>query len=118
MLQEPAFPLRRLNSRVETPEGVWVLWSYDGRNEISQARDLSLGVCLSRRQVRGPWVRSPRLISLSKRDASAPDAVVRHLNPGHGVGLQFMAMRHGDRSHLAALLNRLSRSSSPETPAF
>ena len=46
------------------------------------------------------------------------DAVVRHPNPGHGVGLQFATMKHEDRSHLAALLNRLSRSSSPETPAF
>lgn len=43
MLQERAFPLRRLNSRVETLEGVWVLWSCDRCNEISQVRDLSLG---------------------------------------------------------------------------
>jgi len=39
------------------------------------------------------------------------DAVVRHLNPGHGVGLQFAPMRNGDRLNLFALLNRLSRSS-------
>ena len=118
MLQEPAFPLRRLNSRVETPEGVWVLWSYDGRNEISQVRDLSFG---------GLFVEtaSPRAVGaitaldfLVQEGRISADAVVRHLNPGHGAGLQFMAMRHGDRSHLAALLNRLSRSSSPETPAF
>ncbi len=118
MLQEPAFPLRRLNSRVETPEGVWVLWSCDGRNEISQVRDLTLG---------GLFVEtaSPRAVGamtaldfLVQEGPIRADAVVRHLNPGHGVGLQFTTMRDGDRSHLAALLNRLSRSSSPETPAF
>jgi hypothetical protein len=118
MLQEPAFPLRRLNSRVETSEGVWVLWSCDGRNEICQVRDLSLG---------GLFVETacPRAVGamtaldfLVQEGRISADAVVRHLNPGHGVGLRFMAMRDGDRSHLAALLNRLSRLSSPETPAF
>ena len=118
MLQEPAFPLRRLNSRVKTPVGVWILWSCDGRNEISQVRDLSLG---------GLFVETARpravaaMIALDFLVQEGPiraDAVVRHLNPGHGVGLQFATMRHEDRSHLAALLNRLSRSSSPETPAF
>jgi hypothetical protein len=37
------------------------------------------------------------------------DAVVRHVNPGGGVGLKFIAVREGDRTHLAALLNRLRR---------
>jgi hypothetical protein len=34
---------------------------------------------------------------------------VRHIRPGHGVGLEFKAMTDGDRTHLAILLNRLSR---------
>ena len=109
MLQEPAFPLRRLNSRVETPEGVWILWSCDGCNEISQVRDLSLG---------GLFVEtaSPRAVGaltaldfLVQEGPIRADAVVRHLNPGHGVGLQFITMRDRDRSHMATLLNRLSR---------
>ena len=103
---------------METPEGVWIIWSCDGRNEISPVRDLSLG---------GLFVEtaSPRAVgAMTALDFLVPegpiwaDAVVRHLNPGHGVGLQFMAMRDGVRLHLAALLNRLSCSSSPESPAF
>jgi len=43
MVQEPIFPLRRRTSRIKTPEGVWVLWTCDGRDEISQVRNLSLG---------------------------------------------------------------------------
>jgi hypothetical protein len=111
MLQEPVFHLRRRTSRVKTPEGVWVLWSYDGRNEISQVRDLSL---------EGLFVEtaSPRAVGamtaldfLVQEGRISADAVVRHLNPGHGAGLKFTAVRDGDRSHLAALLNRLRRSS-------
>jgi len=116
--QESAFPLRRLSPRVKTPKGVWVLWSCDGRNEISQVRDLNLG---------GLFVETacPRVVGamtaldfLVQEGPIRADAVVRHLNPGHGVGLQFAAMRNVDRLNLFALLNRLSRSSSPETPAF
>jgi hypothetical protein len=116
--QEPAFPLRRLSPRVKTPKGVWVLWSCDGRNEISQVRDLNLG---------GLFVETacPRAVGamtaldfLVQEGPIRADAVVRHINPGHGVGLQFITMRDGDSPHLAALLNRLSRSSYPEIPAF
>ena len=111
-MQKPVFPpLRRLNSRVETPDGVWVFWSCDGRDEISQVRDLSLG---------GLFVETPRpravgatttLDFLVHEGQIRADAVVRHISPGHGVGLRFTAVRDGDRSHLAALVSRLSRSS-------
>jgi len=110
-LQKPVFPpLRRLNSRVETPDGVWVFWICDGRDEISQVRDLGLG---------GLFVETPRpravgatttLDFLVHEGQIRADAVVRHISPGHGVGLRFTAVRDGDRSHLAALFNRLSRS--------
>ena len=43
MLREQVSPLRRLNPRVKALEGLWVFWSCDGRDEISQVRDLSLG---------------------------------------------------------------------------
>ncbi len=109
MLQEPLFPLRRRTSRVQTPEGVWVLWTCDGRDEISQVRDLSLG---------GLFVEtaSPRAVGstttldfLVQEGQISASAVVRHLNPGHGVGLKFTAVRDGDRSHLAALVSRQPR---------
>jgi hypothetical protein len=111
MLQEPVSPLRRLNSRVIAPEDVWVIWSCDGPDEISQVRDLGFG---------GLFVEtaSPRAVGatatldfLVQEGQIRADAVVRHLKPGHGVGLKFTAMMDGDRPHLATLLNRLSPSS-------
>ena len=35
------------------------------------------------------------------------EAVVRHVQTGHGLGLKFTALSDGDRPHLAALLSRL-----------
>lgn len=111
MLQEPVFPLRRHTSRVDAPEVVWVIWSCDGHDEISHVRDLSFG---------GLFVEtaSPRAVGattaldfLVQGGRISADAVVRHLNPGHGMGLKFTAVRNGDRSQLAALVSRLSRSS-------
>ena len=39
------------------------------------------------------------------------DAVVRHAEPGRGVGLRFTALRNEDRQRLAELMKRLRRSS-------
>jgi hypothetical protein len=39
------------------------------------------------------------------------DAVVRHAEPGRGVGLRFTAVRNEDRQRLAELMKRLRRSS-------
>jgi hypothetical protein len=35
------------------------------------------------------------------------DAIVRHIEPGQGLGLKFTALNDEDRPHLAALLYRL-----------
>jgi hypothetical protein len=111
MLQQADFPLRRLNSRNETPEGVWVFWSCDGGDEISHVRDLSLGgVFVGTASPRAVGA-TTRLDFLLQEGQIRADAVVRHLNPGHGVGLKFTAVGDGDRSQLAAFLKRLSRSS-------
>jgi len=111
MVQEPSFPLRRRTSRVKTPEGVWVLWSCDGRDEISQVRDLSLGGLFVETASPSAVGVTTALDFLVQGGRINADAVVRHLNPGHGMGLKFTAVRNGDRSHLAALVSRLSRSS-------
>lgn len=109
MLQESVFPFRRRTSRVSVPDSVWIIWSCDGRDEISHVRDLSFG---------GLFVEtaSPRAVGttttldfLVQEGQIRADAVVRHLLPGQGVGLKFTAVQNGDRPHLVALLKRLNR---------
>ncbi len=111
MLQEPVFSLRRLNSRVIAPEGVWVIWSCDGRDEISQVRDLSFGGLFVETASPKAVGATATLDFLVQEGQLRADAVVRHIKPGHGVGLKFVAIMDGDGPHLANLLNRLSHSS-------
>lgn len=111
MAQEPVPPLRRLNPRFDTREGVWVFWNCGGRDEISQVRDLSLGGLFVETARPRPVGSTTTLDFLVQEGQIRADAVVRHLHPGHGVGLKFTAVRDGDRPHLADLLKRLGRSS-------
>ena len=98
-------------SRVDTPEVVLVIWSCDGRDEISQVRDMSFGGLFVETATRRAVGATAMLDFLVQEGQIRADAVVRHLRPGHGVGLEFTSMADGDRTHLAILLNRLSRSS-------
>ena len=111
MAQLPISPARRFNSRVETPQGVWVYWRCDGRDDTSRVRNLSLGGLFV--ETREPNVvgASARLEFLVQEGAIRAEAVVRHVDSGRGVGLRFTAIRDEDCSHLAVLLNRVKHSS-------
>ncbi len=111
MLPQPVSPSRRRYSRVETPEGVSVYWNCGGRNDTSRVRNLSLGGLFIETREPGLLGAKTMLDFLVQEGQIRAAAEVRHVNPGRGVGLKFTAVRDGDRPHLAALLNRLSRSS-------
>ena len=92
---------------METPEGVWVYWRCNGRDETSRVRDVSLG---------GMFVETakPRAVGatagvdfLVQEGQIRAEAVVRHVEPGRGVGLKFTALSDGDRPRLVALMSRL-----------
>jgi PilZ domain len=111
MSQQQTPPARRFNSRVQTPDGVWVYWSCVGRDDTSRVRNVSLGGLFI--ETRKPIVvgAKTKLEFLVQEGQIRADAVVRHISPGRGVGLKFTALMVGDRPHLANLLNRMSRSS-------
>jgi c-di-GMP-binding flagellar brake protein YcgR len=107
MLQKASAPSRRFNVRITMPDQVWVCWHSNGRDAISRVRDISLG---------GLFVQTSTLRKIgtpAKLDFLVPegqiraDAVVRHVSPGHGLGLKFTAVSDADRRHLAALMRRL-----------
>lgn len=111
MLRQPVPYLRRRALRVETPEGVWIYWGCDGRDETSHVWNLSLGGLFI--ETRGPGVvgAEVKLDFLVQEGQIRAEAVVRHVHSGRGVGLRFKAVRNGDHLNLASLLNRLRRSS-------
>jgi hypothetical protein len=59
-----------------------------------------------------------RLEFLVQEGQIRADAVVRHVQAGHGLGLKFTALSDGDRPRLAALMNRLGNLSREEPKAF
>ncbi|HYL83448.1 MAG TPA: PilZ domain-containing protein [Candidatus Angelobacter sp.] len=98
-----------MSSRVDTACDVWVCWQCQGREDVSQVRNLSLG---------GLFVETPhprtvgaltRLHFLVGEGEIRADAVVRHARLGAGLGLKFMALHEKDGPNLAALLTRLRR---------
>jgi len=110
MLQQTTSPSRRFNSRIETPGDVWIYWRCDERDETARVQDVSLG---------GLFVETakPRAVGLTAKvdflvqeGQIRADAVVRHVEPGRGLGLKFTAVSDGDRPHFIALLNRLRSS--------
>lgn len=103
----PTVPSRRLASRVDALEEVWVYWGCNGREDVSRVRDLSQG---------GLFIETPRSIpAASVADLHflvceghiRADAVVRHVEPKNGLGLKFMMVTEEDRPRLQALLSRL-----------
>lgn len=98
-------PSRRLTSRVEGSENVWVYWRCEGREDVS--RILSMG---------GLFIETPKpkatgaateLDFLVQEGQIRAEAIVRHAKAETGLGLKFITVRENDRSRLAALLSRL-----------
>lgn len=111
MLRQSVSYSRRHHSRIEAPEGVWVYWSCGERDDTSRVRNLSPG---------GLFIETPapvvvgaeaKLDFLVQEGQIRVEALVQHVEFGRGVGLRFTTVRDGDLPHLAALLNRLTRSS-------
>ena len=115
MLQQRASPSRRANSRIATPEGVWVYWRCNGRDDTSRVRNLSLGGLFVETAQPRAVGSTTKLDFLVQEGQIRVDAVVRHLKPDRGVGLRFTALSDGDRPHLVALMSRL-RSLSRQEP--
>ena len=100
-------PSRRLISRVESSNNVWVYWECNGDRDLSRVKDMSVG---------GLFIETPRIKRLGAKanlhflvqeGQIRANAVVRHVKPGGGMGLKFNAVSEQDRPNLAALMRRL-----------
>jgi c-di-GMP-binding flagellar brake protein YcgR len=98
---------RRLSARVETPDGVWVYWRSNGRDDLSRVHDLSTGGLFI--ETSTPRITNTKITVdfLVQEGQIRAEAVVRHVKPGRGLGLRFTAVPDADRRHLAALVTRL-----------
>jgi PilZ domain-containing protein len=118
MLRQIASPSRRFNSRIETLGGVWVYWRCGGGDDTSQVRNLSVSGLFI--ETRKPTVVGTKatLNFLVQEGQIRAEAVVRHVQAGHGLGMKFTVLSDADGPRLAALMNRLRNLSREEPKAF
>jgi hypothetical protein len=100
-------PSRRLTSRIEAHDDVWVYWECNGRADVSRVRDVSLGGVFIKTPKTIPEATSADVYFLVEEGQIRADAVVRHTKPNTGLGLKFLAVNERDRARLAALVTRL-----------
>lgn len=111
ILQRITSPSRRIHSRVEALERVYVYWRVAGREDIARVRNLSLGGLFIETDTPTVAGMSAQLHFLVQEGQIRADSVVRHAEPGCGLGLRFTAVRNEDRLRLAELMSRLRHSS-------
>ena len=110
---------RRLASRVETRDHVWVYWRCGGMDDVSRVCDLSVGGLFLRTRVPRPVGVRAKLDFLVPEGPIRAEAVVQHLIPSGGVGLKFTAITDRDCPTLVALMNRIRTSASTKrVPSF
>jgi len=104
---------RRMVSRIETHEHVWVCWLCEGTEDVSRVCDLSVGgLFLSTATPRRVGARA-KIDFLVPEGQIRAEAVVQHQVPNGGLGLKFTAITDQDCPHLIALINRIG---TPPTP--
>jgi len=88
-----------------------VYWRSAGHEHLALVQNLSMGGLLIETDTPTVTGMSAQLHFLVQEGQIRADAVVRHAEPGRGVGLRFTALRNEDRQRLAELMKRLRRSS-------
>jgi hypothetical protein len=106
-LVSQSIPSRRRHPRIEKSHGVWVYWNCDEGEDTSRVRDLSMaGLFVETEELRDVDA-TIRLDFLVQEGQIRAKAVVRHVKPGSGLGLKFIALTEGDGPRLTALITRL-----------
>jgi PilZ domain-containing protein len=88
-----------------------VYWRSAGHEHLALVQNLSMGGLLIETDTPTVTGMSAQLHFLVQEGQIRADAVVRHAEPGRGVGLRFTALRNEDRQRLVELMKRLRRSS-------
>lgn len=118
MSKQIASPFRRFKSRVDTPDGVYVYWNCDGWVETSRVQNVSLGGLFVETSKSKPVDTPAEVDFLVQEGQIRAEAIVRHVEPGRGLGLKFTAVSDDDRSNLISLMNRLRSLSREERKAI
>lgn len=98
---------RRATPRAEVDNSVYAFWYCDGRGDLSPVRNINLGGLFIETRGATNLGASVELHFLVNEGQIRAKGVVRHAEPGLGVGLKFTALNEQDRLHFGALMKRL-----------
>jgi hypothetical protein len=101
-------PSRRYQ-RISLPKGMEVTWYGSGDQQVSRVKSMGLGgLFLTGSRVK-PVGTNLKLVFEVLGGMVFADAVVRHVVPGDGMGVEFTRISPQDKALLAQLLERLLR---------
>lgn len=98
---------RRATPRAEVNEGVYVLWNFRGREDLSRVRDLGVGGLFIETRGLKDLGAPVKVYFLVREGQIRADAVLRHVEPGQGLGLKFTAINDQDGQRFEALMKRV-----------
>ena len=98
---------RRHHRRVETPQGLWVVWQCGRTEDTSRVKDLSVGGLFVETLKVCPVDATVKLHFLVADGEIKADATVRYLKAGSGLGLQFKSVRSEDHARFTAMIKRI-----------
>lgn len=106
-MEKKFFSSRRNHRRVETPQGVLVLWRCGRTEDTSRVKDLSVGGLFVETKKVCPIDAAVKLNFLVEDGEITVEASVRYVKAGSGLGLQFKSVRTEDRVRFATMIKRL-----------
>ena len=106
-MQVTTGPSRRRTSRIPIAQDLWVYWESFPYRDISRVRDLSPSGLFLETHARKHEGDLVRLHFLVQEGQIRAEAVVRHAEPGRGLGMKISSVSSHDAPQLHRLLSRL-----------
>jgi len=100
---------RRHHRRVETPQGLWVIWQCGRTEDTSRVKDLSVGGLFVETLKVCPVDATVKLHFLVEDGEIKADATVRFVKAGSGLGLKFKTVRSEDQIRFATMVRRITQ---------
>jgi hypothetical protein len=95
--------------RIALPQGMWVAWYGGAEHQISRVGTLSMGGIFICVPAPPPVGTKLKLAFEVPGGEVQTEGVVRNIEPGKGMGIQFTRLNAKDRVLLQRLMNRLLR---------
>jgi PilZ domain len=106
--EEPARQTRRY-PRISLPKGMCVSWHGDDLQLFSRVKTLGMGGLFISTPNPPPLGTKLRLAFVVPGGNVRTEAIVRHIVPGEGIGVEFIRMHLKEKLLLQKLVNRLLR---------